>query len=84
MSEQVEVVTKETESTVIDDPQHVKENDSQDFTSNKKTDEQSGWYNAISVLPRLRFCAILHIKFPNVPLSLDADGHSPKKFVSVY
>ena len=42
MSEQVEVVTKETESSVIDDPEHVKENDSQDFTSDKKTDEQSG------------------------------------------
>lgn len=40
-SEQVEVVTTETESSVIDDPEHVKEHDAQDFTSNKKTDEQS-------------------------------------------
>ena len=42
VSEQVEVVTKETEETVLDNPQHVKENEAEDFTSNKKTDEQSG------------------------------------------
>ncbi|WAR03643.1 hypothetical protein MAR_010201 [Mya arenaria] len=40
-SEQVEVVTKETENDVLDNPEHVKEHDSMDFTSNKKTDEQS-------------------------------------------
>ena len=36
------MVTKETEATVIDSPQHVKENEAEDFTSNKKTDEQTG------------------------------------------
>lgn len=40
-SEQVEFVTKETEEQV-DNPEFVKENDAQDFSSNKKTDEQSG------------------------------------------
>ncbi|KAL4225422.1 hypothetical protein ACF0H5_016112 [Mactra antiquata] len=40
-SEQVEVVTRDTQSTVLDDPDDVKENEAQDFTSNKKTDEQS-------------------------------------------
>ena len=40
VSEQVEVVTTETEEDMA--VEHVKENDAQDFTSNKKTDEQSG------------------------------------------
>lgn len=42
VSEQVEVVSTETEADVIDNPEYVKEHDAQDFTSNKKTDEQSG------------------------------------------
>ncbi|KAH3890400.1 hypothetical protein DPMN_014481 [Dreissena polymorpha] len=40
-SEQVEVVTTATQNDVNENPEHVKENDSMDFTSNKKTDEQS-------------------------------------------
>lgn len=39
-SEQVEFVTTETEEQV-NNPEHVKESDAQDFSSNKKTDEQS-------------------------------------------
>lgn len=41
VSEQVEVVTTDTQSALVEDAEQVKEHDSEDFTSNKKTDEQS-------------------------------------------
>jgi hypothetical protein len=52
-SEQVEFVTKETEERV-DNPEFVKENDAQDFLSNKKTDEQSGIIVYSSITPKIR------------------------------
>lgn len=40
-SQPVDIVTKETQPNVIEDLDQVKENDANDFESNKKTDEQA-------------------------------------------